>query len=135
LPVSFKPTEVRKYKDSIIVYSNATKQDSVIVLEGEGIDSTIGVKDNLITNYQLLITPNPVENDLKTFLRGGNSSSKMQFIIHNSQGVEIYNSILNYNQIQNEMIINTSNFSNGLYQISFYINNLFVESKSFIVYR
>jgi hypothetical protein len=58
LPVSFKPTEIRKYKDSIIVFSNATKQDSVILLEGEGIDSTIGVRDNF-DDTVFEIIPNP----------------------------------------------------------------------------
>jgi hypothetical protein len=87
LPVSFKPTEVRKYKDSIIVYSNATKQDSVILLEGEGIDSTIGVVDNLITNYQLLIVPNPAGDFIEINFERCPTSPRCR----TSNKIEIYN--------------------------------------------
>jgi hypothetical protein len=87
LPVSFKPTEMRKYKDSIVVYSNATKQDSVIFLEGEGIDSTIGVVDNLITNYQLLIVPNPAGDFIEINFERCPTSPRCR----TSNKIEIYN--------------------------------------------
>jgi len=59
LPVSFKPNESRDYKDSIIVHSNAVGQDSIIVLEGEGIDDTTSVDDSKIYVRKIIISPNP----------------------------------------------------------------------------
>jgi hypothetical protein len=121
LPVSFKPTEMRKYKDSIIVYSNATKQDSVILLEGEGIDSTIGVVENLITNYQLLITPNPASEEITMQIKSPLAETcRIRFF--NSLGMEVKNININLISGMNELKMDINDFMSGIYLYNIEIN-------------
>ncbi|MFH1052498.1 MAG: T9SS type A sorting domain-containing protein [bacterium] len=60
--IYFKPTEAKKYVDSIIFYSNAFETDSICYLNGEGIDTTTSVIDYAINyqNYLYCFPPYPI---------------------------------------------------------------------------
>jgi len=77
LPVSFKPNETRYYIDKIVVYSNAVGQDSIIVLEGEGIDDTTSVVDNNSIVNQIILSPNPASDYIEITV-GANGRSPQQ---------------------------------------------------------
>jgi hypothetical protein len=119
LPVSFKPTEMRKYKDSIIVYSNATKQDSVILLEGEGIDSTIGVRDNFdVMVFEII--PNPASNQVKIKYVNNSveSSNKVGIIkIYNLLGINQNEYYFELIHKDNSLLVDISSLTSGMYYV------------------
>jgi hypothetical protein len=119
LPVSFKPTEMRKYKDSIIVYSNATKQDSVILLEGEGFDSTIGVRDNFdVMVFEII--PNPASNQVKIKYVNNSveSSNKVGIIkIYNLLGINQNEYYFELIHKDNSLLVDISSLTSGMYYV------------------
>ncbi len=118
LPVSFKPNETRYYIDRIVVYSNASEKDSVIILEGEGIDDTTSVEDNNSFVNQIIISPNPASEYIEITV-GANGSSpvlKEQIQIFNVYGNSIMKSFLTSPFGEGQGVrLDVSNFPDGIY--------------------
>jgi len=59
--VSFKPDEIKSYRDSIVFFSNSGTADNVTYLRGEGIDTVASVDDYRIEeNYLYSYPPYPL---------------------------------------------------------------------------
>ncbi|MFH1050452.1 MAG: T9SS type A sorting domain-containing protein [bacterium] len=112
LPVSFKPNEVRKYNDSIVVHSNAIGQDSVIILEGEGIDTSTSVHDEHITTNKFTISPNPASEYIEIKLSESSELSESYPIqIFNLYGEKMTIVVQNFESLR----IDISSFPVGMY--------------------
>jgi hypothetical protein len=91
LPISFQPTEVITYIDSIFVYSNALEVDSVIYLSGSGYDTTTSIIDYNIdlSNYLYIFPPYPTPSNEKVNILFYFDSS-FDFEKNNIQIIDIY---------------------------------------------
>lgn len=67
--ISFKPEEERQYMDSIVFHSNAAEFDSVSYLSGEGIDTSVTVKEIEIEARTYLYCYPPFPLPARTIVR------------------------------------------------------------------
>lgn len=85
-------------------------------------------------NKYLLIAPNPV-SDYTTIYYFTEKQSAIKILIRNTQGVQIAEILeSNVNLGNNSSTFNASSVNQGLYLVSLYLDNQFVESVKMIVY-
>lgn len=73
----------------------------------------LSVQSEVLRNPNVVVYPNPVENDLNISLRNGVQSDKTILSISNILGQNVYTGMLN-----NSMSINTSNWQSGMYAVA-----------------
>ncbi|HEY5692604.1 MAG TPA: T9SS type A sorting domain-containing protein [Cyclobacteriaceae bacterium] len=120
--VTFKPTTASVINDEIMVTSNATAGDNMILVTGEGILIT-SLEDR--SDSRVKIYPNPVMDYLTVEAAGLGSIKSFAIISENGVSATV-NTLRND---QDSVVINVASFSSGLYAIAIPIENGVVYKK------
>jgi hypothetical protein len=87
--VTFTPTELKDYQDSIVFSSNATKMDSVCRLSAKYIINSVN-ETSSNRKIKLILSPNPADNSCKIQIEGIEAGSIRLYLV-NALGENVKN--------------------------------------------
>jgi len=130
--VSFKPKEVKQYRDSIVFHSNAKKIDNVAYLTGEGIDTATSVVET--EYYGTKLTISHTQSIFKVLVKETNASN-ISINIYNLNGILLKSKAGSLTTGLNNFEIDISKLISGVYLYNITLDGITVKTGKINIVR
>ena len=124
--------EVDEFRNSILI-STTRKELTLFVSDTNTICTLVGINSIFYKDQNILVYPNPVNNEKATFVFDFNIKEETKFILTNILGRVVKN--YEFQTEGNKATIDLSNINNGLYFYTIMVDNRFLKTGKLIISR